>query len=233
MVTKWLHLSELGGDPWVLPIWTAVNKAVEAKKVQALSKDQRELGVHVSARLNILPRIASRINTEAKVLCDIAKTHKPEHVFTATTHGAALHVDDDLKYQLIADINAFLVEVNSCAELMSKFLQLLYAQAGIPIPDNKLTDMLRQILSKSNVSGDWFTILDRNRNFVTHNGTPYIAIDVSNQETWDLLIMKENLVKFDDTKKFFTLSELGAVAEGFSNARVALQKHLIDLYAGL
>ncbi len=116
---------------------------------------------------------------------------------------------------------------------MSKFLQLLYAQAGIPIPDNKLTDMLRQILSKSNVSGDWFTILDRNRNFVTHNGTPYIAIDVSNQETWDLLIMKENLVKFDDTKKFFTLSELGAVAEGFSNARVALQKHLIDLYAGL
>lgn len=230
MVTKWLHLTELGGDPWVLPIWAAVNQAIEAKRAQPISRDLSELGVHVSARLNILPRIAVRINAEAKSLLDAARNHKPEHIFIEGKSGVTLPVDNDLKYQLIADINAFLFEVNAAAELMRKFFQLLHALAGKPIPDNELTRALREALEKADVPRDWFAMLDRDRNFVTHKGTPYLAIDISDARAWGLLVMKENLVKFDDPEKFFSLSDLQAIADGFLNAKAALQTHLIALF---
>ncbi|MHA2010666.1 MAG: hypothetical protein ACW980_25425 [Promethearchaeota archaeon] len=29
MVDEWLHLEELRGDPWILPIWGSVNEAVK------------------------------------------------------------------------------------------------------------------------------------------------------------------------------------------------------------
>ena len=61
MITKWLHLNEMGGDPWVLPIWGAVNEAIKAKKVPTISKDLSELGLHVSIRLNVLPRVVRRL----------------------------------------------------------------------------------------------------------------------------------------------------------------------------
>jgi hypothetical protein len=57
MITKWLHLTELGGDPWALPIWAAVNEAVKSGKVPALSDQVYRLGLHLSIRLNILPRV--------------------------------------------------------------------------------------------------------------------------------------------------------------------------------
>lgn len=230
MVTKWLHLNELGGDPWVLPIWGAVHKAIEAKKVLAISKELSELGVHVSTRLNVLPRVVKRLNAGTNDLHRATKAHKPEHVFTNIAPGVALPVDNDLKYQLIADIDAFLFEVNSCAELIRRFFQLLHAHAGSPIADEKLTAALRDALGKFGVDGNWFRLLDRNRNFVAHKGTPYLAIDVSDDINWELLIMKENLLKFDEPETFFCFAELQAISEGFSSAKVALQKYLIELF---
>ena len=230
MVTKWLHLNDMGGDPWVLPIWGAVHKAIEAKKFSPISKELSELGIHVSARLNLLPRVVDRLSAETKELHRATASHKPEHVFSNTTRGAALSVDDNLKYRLIADIDAFLFEVNSCAELMGRFFQLLHAHAGSPIDDKKLTVALREALGQFGVDGSWFRLLDRNRNFVAHQGTPYLAIDVSDDVKWELLIMKENLVKFDEPERFFRLAELQAISDGFSSAKVALQKYLIELF---
>jgi hypothetical protein len=230
MVTKWLHLNDMGGDPWVLPIWGAVHKAIEAKKVAAISKELSELGVHVSARLNLLPRVVNRLNTETKELHKATASHKLEHVCSDTIRGAALSVDDDLKYRLIADIDAFLFEVNSCAELMGRFFQLLHAHAGSPIDDKKLSGALRDALAKFEVDGGWFRLLDRNRNFVAHQGTPYLAIDVSDDVKWELLITKENLTNFDEPEKFFRLAELQAISDGFSSAKVALQKYLMELF---
>jgi len=230
MITRWLHLNEMGGDPWVLPIWNAVHKAIKAKKVSPISKELSELGVHVSTRLNVLPRVIKRLKAEANDLHLATKAHKPENVFTNAAPGAAMSVDDDLKYQLIADIDAFLFEINSCAELMGRLFQLLHAHAGSSIADDNLTAALRAALLKFGVNGNWFRLLDRNRNFVAHEGTPYLAIDVSDDVKWELLVMKENLLKFDESEKFFRWAELLEIFEGFSNAKEALKKCLIELF---
>jgi hypothetical protein len=59
-------------------------------------------------------------------------------------------------------------------------------------------------------------------------GAPYIAIDLTNEEEYyDLIIMKENLKKFDNKSKFLLLSDLNKIFNGFLKARGALQQHII------
>ena len=230
MVTKWLQLEELGGDPWILAIWTAVNGAIAAGKAPELTKALSELGIHVSTRFNVLPRIIARLKRETAALHEFVRTHEPNHVFTEASEGIALRVDNDLKYDLIADIDSFLFEVNACAELMQRLFQLLRAHAGQPIANEELTTELRAVLEMHGVNKDWFRMLDRNRNFVAHQGTPYLAIDISNDGAYGLLIMKENLRKFDEPEKYFRYSELPAIAQGFSGAKAALRQYLVELF---
>jgi hypothetical protein len=230
VVTKWLHLSELGGNPWVLLIWTAVHKAIAANRVTPITSEMSELAVHVSGRLNVLPRVIERLNDEVASLLDAVKLYKPANVFTVNAEGIAISIDNNLKYRLIVDIDSLLFEVNSCAELMGTFFGLLHTHAGRPIPPNKLTEALRDALSGQGVGGGWFKMLDRNRNFVVHAGTPYLAVDISDNAAWELLVMKENIRQFVDPEKYFRFSELRDIVDGFADATGALQAHLVALY---
>lgn len=229
-VARWLHLQMLGGDPWILPVWAAAHEATRAGKVQPLTDELGQLGLHISTRLDILPRIVQRIMRGTSELYEAAKGHGPEHVFTETAPGYAFPVDDDLKYQLITDIDALLFEVNSCWELMRKLFQLVRAHVGRPIVGgrDRVTDELRAALGAG--SDEWFRWLDRHRNFVAHEGTPYLAIDVTDDDRPELLVMKENPTTFDNRDEFFRYSELAEVARGFNGAKQALQTHLIELF---
>jgi len=106
-----LHLEERGGDQWVLPVWAAVHRSIAAGRTRAITPELSELGVHISARLNVLPRIVDRINSEVPALFEAVKHHGPEHVYTDTAEGRAFPVDNNLKYQLIADIDSLLFEI--------------------------------------------------------------------------------------------------------------------------
>src|SRR5262249_51748166 len=150
----------------------------------------------------------TRLNEETKALSGVARTHDPKRVFTKNAKGRAFNVDSDLKYRLIADIDAFLFELSACTEQIRKLFQLLHAYACSPILDKDLTATLQNVLTRRGVASDWFPALDRNRNFFAHEGTAYLAIDISNDAAWDLLIMKENLFKFDQPKKFVRFAEL-------------------------
>jgi hypothetical protein len=224
-VTQWLHLEAVGGDPWILPIWNAANVAVKAGRVQPLGHEFDEIGPYISTRLDIIPRIIQRINQEAFDIYKAAKQHGPEHIFTETKQGYAFRVKRDLVYCLIADIDALLFEVNSCWELMRKLFRLVRAHVGCPAEE--VTEELRAVLGTG--SDGWFRWLDRQRNFVAHQGTPYLTIDLTNDHM-ELLVMKENVTTFVDPNKFFRLSELAEVATGFVGVKQALQAHLIALF---
>lgn len=229
MVTRWLHLVMLGGDDWIVPIWAAAISAAEAKRVGPLTAELRELGLHISVRLDILRRVAQRLNQETRELHEAAKRHEPKHVFTVTAPGKAFRINDDLKYPIIADIDALLFEIDSCWQLMRKLFELLRAHVGAPIVGGKTetTNELRRALGDG--TNPWFRWLDRQRNFVAHEGTPYLAIDVTDDQRWELLVMKENLKTFVDQDKFFRYTELIEVAGGFNGVRQGLQTHLIQL----
>lgn len=229
-VARWLELVMLGGDPWILPIWSAANDAAQIGRAPRLTDELGQLGLHISIRLDLLPRIAERIMQETSEVYKAAREHGPEHVFTQTAQAYAFPVDYDLKHRLIADIDALLFEVNACWELMRKLFQLVRGHVGQPIVGGKdrVTDELRVALG--DISDKWFGWLDRQRNFIAHEGTPYLSINVTNDDSWELLVTKEHPTTFEDAKKFFTYSELVEVIRGFNGAKQALQMHLIRLF---
>ena len=232
MVTKWLHLSELGGDPWVLPIWGAANEAAKAKRFYRLPDACYRLGLHVSTRLNILPRVVHRVNEGTSQLLAVAKDHGKEHVFTASVDGNALPVDNDLKYRLLADIDALLFEFNSACELMMQLFSQLHSHVGQPIPKGQLGRAIQDALGGKPEDVAWFQSLDKHRNFFIHEGAPYLAVDISlASDAYELLIMRKNVKRFTTPKQYVALSEVNTIVQGFLAAKVKLQKHLASLFS--
>jgi hypothetical protein len=172
----------------------------------------------------------NRLNKDLAGLYSAAKDHKPEDAFSDANDGFALRIDDDITYCVIADVDSFLFEIKACAELMQKLFGLLYAHAGRPIPTDEIGERLRATLTDAGVHGDWFRKLAKARNFAAHEGTPYVAIDISQNEKWVALFMMKNLKRFDDPDTFFSISELQEIASGFSQATSALQRRLVELF---
>jgi hypothetical protein len=78
---------------------------------------------------------------------------------------------------------------------------LLHQHRGKHIPKPQVRGKLRSIINDAGQDPSWFAQLGKHRNFFMHEGTPYIAIDLSNDVNgrYDLLIMKENLRHFSST----------------------------------
>jgi hypothetical protein len=98
-----------------------------------------------------------------------------------------------------------------------------------PIPKGERFELFGKAIRDQGGSTAGFDFITAQRNFLLHQGAPYVAVDVSNQEKLDLLVMKENIKSFEDESKFFRLSALNGAVQDFLGARVALQKALIKL----
>jgi len=235
MVTKWLHILELGGDPWILPIWTAKNDAVQAGRVSELTPEVIQKGGYITIRLNMFPRIIDRINKKCKELYKKIEIRKPEHEFSRPKENgkAAFKIDYNLKYCLIIDIDSLLFELNSCCNYMTSIFEDLYKHVGNPIKKKSGGLRIKKVLQDAGQNTDWFAMLDDLRNYFMHTGSANIAVDLTNAPQYDLLIMKENLFEFTDQNKFRRLSDLDYIVQGFIAAKQIIQKHLIQLYQSI
>jgi hypothetical protein len=234
MPNKWIHINTEVGDPWILPIWGAVNDAESSGKASPISKEVKsQLGLSISTRLDMLPRIVHRINEEVNEVYKTTKTHNKEHIFTELREGYAFDIEENLKFNLLIDIDSLLFELNSICELMTSLFFVLYTHIGKIIKKKKVGLIIKKMIEGDGKSSDWFNELDNQRNFFMHEGAPYFAVDISEGPgKYDLLIMRENIKFFNDHSKFVKLSEINSIVEGFSIAKPIIQKHLIELYKG-
>lgn len=226
MITKWLHVTDSDENPWVLPIYSAVNHAVKKGACKEPVGIIFEIGIYITTRLNMLPIIIKRINTNWQLMYEETKKYDNKYTYQNGKEGYAIPINRELINSLLIDIDSFLFEVNSCCELIKIFYGEIYKLLGKELSTNDLGRGLFQILTQSGHNANWFSLLDKERNFFIHQATPYIAIDISTDNP-DLLIMKENLKRFNDPEKFTRLSELDMVVKGFSQAIMILQEHLI------
>jgi hypothetical protein len=234
MPLKWVHINTDVGDPWILPIWGAVNDAESSGKASPMSKEVKsQLGLSISTRLDMLPRIVHRINVEVNQVYEVTKAHQKEHVFTESKEGYAFSISENLKFNLLIDIDSLLFELNSVCELMTSLFFVLYTHIGKSIKKKETGIEIKRVIENAGRSPDWFIELDNHRNFFMHTAAPFFAVDVS-QGTgkYDLLIMKENIKFFNDPSKFIALSEINSIVNGFSIAKHIIQRHLIELYTG-
>jgi hypothetical protein len=225
-ISKWLQLNEAGNPAWVLPIWTAVNQSGRGD----IDTMTGRFGYFASLKMRMIRRQVDRLNEEAVQLFQQAKQHEERHICTPQhPMGHAFRVDDEVKYRLMLDNDLLLFEIDSCSELMRKFLSGIYRHLGIPHEPKKMGKEMERILRQKGHDPQWFVILDKERNFFAHEGAPYHAIDIS-KERFGLIIMKDNLKVFDAPEKFITLVEVNAVIKGFFEAAELIKEHILDLY---
>jgi hypothetical protein len=232
MPNKWIHINTGVGDPWILPIWNAVNDAERSGKASLIPKEVKsQLGLSISTRLDMLPRVVHRINEEVNDVYKATKGHKEEHIFTQKREGYVFDIDEILKFNLLVDIDSLLFELNSVCELMASLFLELYTHIGRSIKKKEVGLIIKNIIEGAGESSDWFSELDNQRNFFMDEGAPYFAVDISEGPgKYDLLIMRENIKFFNDHSKFIKLSNINLIVKGFVTAKPIIQKHLIELY---
>ena len=232
MITKWLHVETKVIDPWVLPIWNAVHRAVQEGRTTHPGDVASQLALHLSTRLAMLPVIFRRLNEGMEQLKTVIAGREFLHEWTTEREGYVFPIPQDLQYGLLVDLDALLFELNSCCELLRKFFALLHQHIWQTTPETQLGQELRRIIEAAGEDPGWFVHLDTHRNFFMHHGAPYFAVDLSNEpERYDLFIMKENLRTFEDETKFVRLSELRDIVEGFTRSKRVLQEYLINLFS--
>jgi len=226
MPRKWIFIEFVSGDPWVLPIWTAYGNAESRERIPAAGHALKELGLQISTRLNLLPRVVARLNASVQRLFEIARQdHTPDHLSTEECEGFALRVPFDLLYDLLIDVDSFLFELSSACELIEKFAGMMWEKMG-EVPRDSAGREIQRILSAAGQDTGWFVDLSNARNFFIHEGAPFVAVDPSGAQ-YDLLVMRENLRSFRDSTKYRRLSQLNQMAAGFQEAKSIIQQHFI------
>jgi hypothetical protein len=235
MVEKWLHLNFFVGHPWGFLLVGAINNAVKAGRVPKPSNEQGQMPLYIATRLDMLPRIARRIGEERKLLYEAIRKHGPQHIVTPgyARQRLAFTVDEDLKFNLMIDIDSMLFEVHSCCEITTRLVGLVYQHVGKNIPEKDWGKTVYRILSRAGIDTQWYKDLSDNRNFFIHLGTLYIAVDLTREEegVYDVLVMKENIHTFTDSSKFIRLSDIERIVHGFLPAMPAIENHLVSLYS--
>lgn len=225
-IKKWLQINELG-HTWLPPIITAIMNSGKGP----LTVETHRYGYFASLKNEMIKRLIDRLNEESNVFFDRARQHEPHHVFTPNNPDSsyAFEVDDAIKYRFMLDNDLLLFEIDSCCELIKKFLSGIYLHIGINHDYRKISRHIAHLIQASGKDVSWFLILDKERNFFIHEGAPYHAIDIST-EKYDLIIMKDNLKTFNDPNKFITLEEINKVISGFNNSIFIIKNHIISLF---
>ncbi len=228
-VKRWVHFSEEGGDPWVLPIWSAVNAAIRGGRSRNITKRLSELGVHISTRLNLLPHAIRRVNEGTVAVNATLANLSSNHVFLPGLQAQALRIDKTLKFHLLLDVDSLLFEMNSLYELWSEFFKAFHLHANVEMPAASSDQSIRWVLEKGGGSTRWIDELRKERNYFTHRGAPYLAVDVSRKH-YDLVFLRSNVIDLDASNDYIRLSELNDMVQGFRKAKPLIRDYLAGLY---
>jgi hypothetical protein len=231
-ISRWIHLQELASIYWVHPILGALNDAAMKGKFRHLNEDEREVSAHISIKLNIITRIMNRLALERNQLLEFIKSNQTSNnISTVFKPKAALPVDDDLKYNLISDIESYILQLDACWDRMKDFTIILNSIIGNTL-DRKTVIQYINDAHNNHDSTAWISLLAKHRNFITHDGASYLAIDASdnNNENWNFLILKYLRDKLDNPEEFFSLTDLDTIHQGFIKSSLVLQSNLMSIF---
>jgi hypothetical protein len=228
----WVHIADEVGDPWVLQIWGAARSAIKAGKVKELTRRMRELGPHISTRLSLVSRAIVRFNCGAEAVVAAVEARPDGHDYSANSEAYAFRIDRDIKLNLLLDADSLLFELASLCELWNEFFGCVHKHAGKPLPAKTVNDSIRQVIADEGGDSSWINALTDARNYFSHTGAPYLAVDVSHKK-YDLLFLKGNVKDLSESTAFVRLSELASIVQGFRAAKPLIRDHLAEVYRGL
>lgn len=235
------------------PIWTALRSAEQSGRVssqvlEAIHNEFDEMALHLGTRHYLLGLAVEQLKASLQDLYEMV----PDQWMPPVNGYQVVNGRDwdRVRDRSLIAVEMFLYEFRAFLELLAKFsfgllknidrapVRTVHLISGEAITVNTKTgrvkshDFLRYMCEQLGVPTDWFTFLARHRNFFTHEGAPYCAIEdrLMIPKEYDLLIMRGNIKDFAtaDPGDYFRVSECYSVVEGISLLSPALQKYVID-----
>jgi len=237
------------------PIWSALGRAVEQGAVGAsvgcgLPQEFGETAIHLATRHYLMQRAIEELKIS---LTDIfnqvsGSWGTPVIGIDRVIKGADCQRARD---RVLLAIDSFLFEFRAYLELLAGFTHgFLVAIGKEPSKSERLSSgrvlqitgkngelrphgFLLYLCDKLCVATDWYEFLSSHRNFFTHKGAPYCAIEdrLVRPPKFDLIIMRTNITDFDhaDPSDFFRVSECQPIVRGIQSLSRAAQQYLISL----
>ena len=233
------------------PIWAALNEAAQRGKIspQLCEEVQQDFGqkaIHLGTKHALLAlAIADLRDAQLKIAAVLDETLVESHMGYRVVSGRTW---EEARDRVLLAINSFLFEFRSFLELLAEFVYGILSGVGKKPADlqtvgleqvaivNKYSELkphnfLRYLCHFLGVGTQWYEFLSRHRNFFTHEGCPYCAIEdlTGREERLDLLIMLTNIRDFQmaDPADYFRVSELRTVIDGVRELSHAAQNHVL------
>jgi hypothetical protein len=240
-------------------IWTALGRAEALGKITgaerlALESSLGRTAIHMATRDYVMTVAVTELKNALQRLGQLIP--EPWKIPEIDRDGNAYRVVNRKEIMIERDhvllaVDSFLFEFRAYLELLAKFVygilkgikqapsgkQRLSSGISVQVTDrkNKLRshDFLLYFCDQLGVPIDWFDFLALHRNFFTHAGAPYIAIEdrLVRPPEFDFIIMRENIHQFQaaNPKDYFRLSEFKKVVDGLSRLAGAAQRHIVEL----
>jgi hypothetical protein len=238
-------------------VWTALRRAEELGRVTTAERITLEsrLGrtaIHMARRDEVISVAVNVLKKALQGLARLVPANVPEiqrdgNIYRVV-HTKGLEIQRD---RVLLAVDSFLFEFRAYLELLAEFTYgilkginrapsgqcVLSSGTSVQVTDRrhklKSHNFLLYLCDQIKVSSEWYDFLVLHRNFFTHSGAPYIAIEDRQMmpAEYDFIIMRENIHQFQQAnpKDYFRLSEFRNVVEGLAHFASATQHHLVTL----
>jgi hypothetical protein len=236
------------------PIWTAVRKAEETGKISKtvatrLFANLGGMAIHLGTRHYVMKRAIEELKAALQEIYELV----PEPWSIPEKDGFRVVRGKDCERardRVLLAVDSFLFEFRAFLDLLARFAYKFLVEIGRAparkqrLSSRKTTDIvdkagklrayafLLYISDKLGVSKEWCEFLNAHRNFFTHEGAPYCAIEdrMVRPPEFDLLVMKANIHDFQkaDPADYFRISECQSVVKGLRSLSAELQRYLIE-----
>lgn len=235
------------------PIWSAVLRASHEKRLPAdamerISGAWGNTAIHLATRDGIMRVAVRELKAGMSTLCDLIPVALSVHTLLQLAPLKGKDADNARDHVLLA-VDSFLYEFRAFLELLAKFCYGVLADIGKePAPKQRLSSgrevtiknrhakmqpnaFLLYLCDQLKVPILWYEFLSKHRNFFTHEGAPYCAIEhlLEAPPAYDLLIMKTNILDFSTASPddYFRVSDCAEVLAGVHQLAGAAQDYLI------
>jgi len=237
------------------PVWVALRQAGERGKIPASLPNELfhkfgETAIHLGTRHYIMRRAIEDLQN---ALRDIYG-QVPDPWSMPVVEGFRVVRGDECERardRVLLAVDSFLFEFRAYLDLLARFVHgVLLAIGEGPARTEQLSSgatveiigkngklkphaFLLYVCDQLGVPADWYRFLTSHRNFFTHEGAPYCAIEdlMVRPPEFNLLIMKANIHDFQhaDPGSYFRVSECESVVNGIRVLSAAAQQNLIDI----
>jgi hypothetical protein len=233
------------------PIWTELRDAVgrsglDTTTADRLQEEYGETAEHLATRHYLMRQAVGELKS---ALVDIY-SQVPDQWFDVPIGDRAVKgvACERARDRVLLAVDSFLFEFRSYLDLLAKFVHgVLVAIGRGPSRTERLAsgkivevvgkggklkphNFLLYLVDVLSIPADWLGFLVVQRNFFTHEGAPYCAIDdrLERPPVYDLIIMKANIIDFAKAApdSFFRVSECQLVVDGIRELSAATQDYL-------